>query len=326
MATDGGIRIALAGDTMLGRGVGEAIARSRRAPVASEVVTAAAEADVFIVNLECCISNRGRPWPDPRKPFFFRAPPIAAELLAGIGVGCVTLANNHALDYGPEALLDTLDHLAAVGLAAVGAGPDAATARAPRVITAGDTRLAVLGASDHPANFAAGPGRPGIAYAHLPQDASTGWLADAVADTRRDVDAVLVTPHWGPNMTLRPSATLRRTARALLGAGATLVAGHSAHVPHGAERGVLYDLGDFVDDYAVDPRLRNDLSLLFLVDVGDDGPQRLEAVPIRIEHRHTRVARGDDAEWIRRRFIRACAELGTTAVRHDDRVVVPTFT
>ena len=327
MATDGGrVRIALAGDTMLGRGVAQAIARSRKAPVASEIVAAAAEADVFIVNLECCISDRGRRWPDPGKPFFFRAPPIAAELLARIGVGCVTLANNHALDYGPDALLDTLDHLAAVGIAAVGAGPDAATARTPRVITARDTRLAVLGASDHPADFAAAPDRPGIAYAHLPQDASTGWLADAVADARRDADAVLVTPHWGPNMTLRPSATLRRTARALLDEGATLVAGHSAHVPHGAERGVLYDLGDFVDDYAVDPRLRNDLGLLFLVDLGDDGPQRLEAVPITIEHRHTRVARGEDAAWIRRRFIRACAELGTTAVQHDDRVLVPRFT
>jgi poly-gamma-glutamate synthesis protein (capsule biosynthesis protein) len=327
VAADGGrIRIALAGDTMLGRGVAETIARSRKAPVASEVIAAAAEADVFIVNLECCISSRGRPWPDPRKPFFFRAPPIAAELLAGIGVRCVTLANNHALDYGPEALLDTLDHLAAAGIAAVGAGPDAATARAPHVITAGDTRLAVLGVSDHPADFAAEPDRPGIAYAHLPQDASRGWLADAVADARRDVDALLVTPHWGPNMTLGPSAILRRSARALLEAGATLVAGHSAHVPHGAERGVLYDLGDFIDDYAVDPRLRNDLGLLFLVDLGDDGPQRLEAVPITIEHRHTRVARGDDAEWIRRRFIRACAELGTAAVQHDDRVLVPTFT
>jgi poly-gamma-glutamate synthesis protein (capsule biosynthesis protein) len=89
---------------------------------------------------------------------------------------------------------------------------------------------------------------------------------------------------------------------------------------------VRYDLGDFVDDYAVDPRLRNDLGLLFLLDLGDDGPQRLEAVPIAIAHCHTRVARGENAEWVRRRFIRACAELGTTAVQHDDRVVVPTFT
>jgi poly-gamma-glutamate capsule biosynthesis protein CapA/YwtB (metallophosphatase superfamily) len=315
------LRFALAGDTMLGRQVAQTIARTRRAPIASEVVAAAAEADIFILSLECCISDRGCPWPDPRKPFFFRAPPLAAELLAGIGVDCVTLANNHALDYGPEALQDTTDHLSAAGVAWVGAGPDAATARAPRLLTARDTRLAVLGAADHPEDFAAGPDRPGIAYVDLREDPNGGWLGDAVAVAHRDADAVLVTAHWGPNMTVRPSAAIRRAARALLTAGATLVVGHSAHIPHGAERGVLYDLGDFVDDYAVDPRLRNDLGPLFLVDLEDDGPERLEAVPLKLDRGHTRIARGDDADWVRRRFIGACAELGTAAIQRDDRVV-----
>jgi poly-gamma-glutamate synthesis protein (capsule biosynthesis protein) len=125
------LRVALAGDTMLGRNMAQAIARTRRAPIAPEVVDVAAEADVFIVNLECCISDRGLPWADPRKPFFFRGPPLAAELLAGIGVDCVTLANNHALDYGPQALLDTFEHLSAAGIAWVGAGADAARAGAP---------------------------------------------------------------------------------------------------------------------------------------------------------------------------------------------------
>src|SRR5919202_1692040 len=142
------MRLALAGDTMLGRQVGRAIAD---------------EGDVFIVNLECCISDRGGRWPDPAKPFFFRAPPAAAERLAAMGVDCVTLANNHALDYGAEALLDTLAHLSAVGVAWAGAGPDIASARAPALLSAGSARLAVLAVADHPEAFAAGPGTPGIA-------------------------------------------------------------------------------------------------------------------------------------------------------------------
>jgi poly-gamma-glutamate capsule biosynthesis protein CapA/YwtB (metallophosphatase superfamily) len=323
MATDGRrLRLALAGDTMLGRGVARTIARSRRPPVAPEVLAVAAEADIFVLNLECCISDRGHRRPDPRKPFFFRAPPLAAELLAQMGVDCVTLANNHALDYGPQALLDTLEHLSAAGVAAVGAGPNAETARAPRLLAARHMHLAVLSASDHPEDFAAGPNRPGIAYADLREDPRGGWLADAVAAARRDADAVLVTPHWGPNMTVRPSAAILQAARALLAAGATLVAGHSAHIPHGTERGVLYDLGDFVDDYAVDPRLRNDLGLLFLIDLDARGPRRLEAVPLKLERCYTRIANGDDADWIRRRFIGACAELGTAASQRDGRVVV----
>jgi poly-gamma-glutamate synthesis protein (capsule biosynthesis protein) len=316
------VRLALGGDTMLGRGVAEAIARGRRPPLDPDVVAVAAEADLFVLNLECCISERGARWPEPRKPFFFRAPPPAAELLARAGVDCVTLANNHALDYGAEALLDTLAHLRAAGIAWTGAGPDVAAARAPALLSAGGTRLAVLGASDHPAAFAAAPDRPGIAYADLHDDPEGGWLAGAVAAAGRRADVVLATPHWGPNMTVRPSAHIRAAARALLAAGATLVAGHSAHVVHGAARAVLYDLGDLVDDYSVDARLRNDLGLLFLVDVDPGGPRRVEAVPLKLDFCHTRLAVGEEAAWIRRRFVGACAELGTAAVEHDGRVVV----
>jgi poly-gamma-glutamate capsule biosynthesis protein CapA/YwtB (metallophosphatase superfamily) len=156
------VRLALAGNTMLGRSVSHAIARTRQPPFDPDVIAAAAEADLFLLNLECCVSARGERWRSPRKPFF-RAPPLAAELLAEMGVDCVTLANNHALDYGPEALLDTFDHLGAAGVGWVGAGPDASVARAPRVLAARGLRLAVIGAADHPQDFAAGRDRPGIA-------------------------------------------------------------------------------------------------------------------------------------------------------------------
>ncbi|HEU4943381.1 MAG TPA: CapA family protein, partial [Gaiellaceae bacterium] len=76
------VTLALAGDTMLGRGVAEALAsRPPEALFSPEVVAAVREADLFVLNLECCISERGTPWPDPRKPFFFRAPPEATDAL-----------------------------------------------------------------------------------------------------------------------------------------------------------------------------------------------------------------------------------------------------
>src|SRR5215218_11121972 len=151
------VTLALAGDTMLGRLVADRLAADPGLELLSpEVRAAAARADAFVANLECCISERGERFPDPRKPFYFRAPPVAAERLAALGVDCVTLANNHALDYGPVALLDTLDHLDAAGIAATGAGEDEASARAPVVLEAGGARLRVVAASDHPAAFAAG--------------------------------------------------------------------------------------------------------------------------------------------------------------------------
>jgi poly-gamma-glutamate capsule biosynthesis protein CapA/YwtB (metallophosphatase superfamily) len=315
------VKLALAGDTMLGRGVANAIETDGpRSLVASEVIAAAAEADLFVLNLECCISERGTPWPDPRKPFFFRAPPAGAEALAHLGVDCVTLANNHALDYGREALLDTFEHLRSAGVRWVGAGATDAEARAPVVLEAGGLRLGVVGVSDHPAAYAARPDRPGIAFADLSGGRLPEWLV--ARPDELGVDAVLATPHWGPNMTARPIPEVRAAAEALLGEGATLVAGHSAHVFHGVAGPVLYDLGDFLDDYAVHQTLRNDLGLLFLVTLDERGPVRLEALPLKLDYCHTRFAGGEDAAWIARRFERACAELGTEVSEEEGRLVI----
>jgi poly-gamma-glutamate capsule biosynthesis protein CapA/YwtB (metallophosphatase superfamily) len=313
------MKLALAGDTMLGRGVAEAISRGQSL-VAAEVAAAAAEADLFVLNLECCISAGGERWPDPHKPFFFRAPPEAASLLGGLGVHCVTLANNHALDFGYDALLETLEHLRQAGIATVGAGTNVAEARAPAVLGVAGARLGVVAFADHPADFAAGPARPGIAYADLRGEGVPEWVLESVRDV--DADVTLVTPHWGPNMSPEPRPYVRDAATVLAEAGATLVAGHSAHVFQGVAGRVLYDLGDFLDDYAVDARLRNDLGLLFLVTLDERGPRRIEAVPLKLDYCHTRLATRDEAAWIAHRFRTACAAFGTEVADEDGRLVV----
>ena len=316
------ITVALAGDTMLGRDVARTLATAPPAAmVAPEVLAALGQADLVVLNLECCISERGRRWDAPGKPFFFRAPPRAVELLVLLGVDCVTLANNHALDYGVDALADTLEYLATAGIAVVGAGADLQQARRPATLTAGGLRVAVVGVTDHPADFAAGANRPGVAYADLARQVPD-WLLQTVHQVGASVDATLVTPHWGPNMTTAPLRHVRRAAAALVEAGATLVAGHSAHVPHGVAGRVLYDLGDFLDDYRVDPRLRNDLGLLFLVTLDRRGPIRLEALPLKLEFCHTRLAADEDGAWIRGRFRAACATLGTTVEPAADRLII----
>jgi len=103
---------------MLGRGVAEQLRDDPRAPLLHPVLVEAAQsADLFMVNLECCVSARGAPVGEQGKRFFFAALPVAAERLAEIGVACATLANNHVLDFGRDALDDTLRHLAAAGIA-----------------------------------------------------------------------------------------------------------------------------------------------------------------------------------------------------------------
>ena len=316
------MRLALAGDTMLGRLVAEHLEADPGVPLFSDdLVAILREADAFVLNLECAISDRGTRWPNPTKPYFFRAPPAAIDVLVDLGVDCVTLANNHALDYGVEALIDTVDLLVAVGIGVVGAGRTDAEARRPYLIERGGMRAGIIGVTDHPAEFAAVDDHPGVAFADL-RHRTPPWLLDSVSALAGEVDAVVVTPHWGPNMVQAPLPYVRRAAHELRDAGATLVAGHSAHVVHGVAERVLYDLGDFIDDYAIDRQLRNDLGLVFVVEFVDGVPVRVEAIPIALEFCRTRLADPDERAWITRRFIEACDELGSRAVDQDGRLVV----
>jgi poly-gamma-glutamate capsule biosynthesis protein CapA/YwtB (metallophosphatase superfamily) len=314
------MRLALAGDTMLGRGVAERLGEAPPESLFSpEVVKAARAADLCILNLECCVSERGTPTAG--RTFHFRAPPVAVDALAHLGVDCVTLANNHALDFGSEALLDTFEHLRAAGIGWVGAGEDERHARVPVELEAAGERVRIVAFADHPAEYAAAPGRPGIAFADLGRRRLPSWIRDAVGP-REDAAPVLVCPHWGPNMTRAPNREVRRAASALDRAGATLVVGHSAHVFHGVAGRVLFDLGDFIDDYRVDPDLRNDLGLLWFVDLDGAVVTSMEAVPLKLDYCHTRIAAGDDAAVVKRRLIDACRALGTGAREHGGRVVV----
>jgi poly-gamma-glutamate capsule biosynthesis protein CapA/YwtB (metallophosphatase superfamily) len=313
------VRLALAGDAMLGRAVAERLRESGPDSLfAPEIVEAVRDADLVIANLECCISERGAP--APHRVFHFRAPPAAAEALAHLGVDCVTLANNHALDYGPEALADTLEHLDAAGVLWVGAGVNEAEARAPVTLEANGERIRIVGFSDHPAEYAARSESPGIAFADTSRRKLPTWLMEAAQGD--GAQPVLVCAHWGPNMSPRPVPEVRRAARALERAGATLIIGHSAHVFHGVAGRVLYDLGDFVDDYAHHPILHNELGVLWFVELRANELVRVEALPLELDYCHTRLAEGSEREWIERRFLEACAEFGTSAEARDHRLVI----
>ena len=320
-----GFAIGLLGDVMLGRGVAAALRARAPAelwdPALRELT---ASLDLVICNLECCLSSRGRPTMRlPGKPFFFRGPPGAVRALTSAGVGVATLANNHALDYEEIALRDTVAILSAGGIACCGAGPDLRAARAGVVVDAGSSRVGLISFTDHPVQYAAADdGAWGVAHANL-WSQTPAWLLSAVSGLAARCDHVIVCPHWGPNMTTEPAGWQRRAARELQAAGAGLVAGHSAHVFHGVgwEHGpILFDLGDALDDYRVDPDLRNDLGLLAIWRPGI----ALELVGLRLRYCRTALARSGDADWIAARLTSACAELGTHVQRVGEQRFVVT--
>jgi poly-gamma-glutamate capsule biosynthesis protein CapA/YwtB (metallophosphatase superfamily) len=315
---------------MLGRGVGQTLgSRPPESVWSPELLELTQQCDAVICNLECCISTRGsRTRRIPQKPFFFRAPPNAVESLHALGVNVVSLANNHALDFETQALEDTVELLEAHSIACVGAGPGSTAARRGAVIDASGGSVGVLAVADHPSEYGASDGQWGTAYADLARELPA-WVRDELERLAARADVVIAFPHWGPNMAPSPSRWQRRRAAEILDAGATIVAGHSAHVFHGIERHderfALYDLGGALDDYAVDPALRNDYGLLALW--RPNGEPELELVGLALEFARTELASGDAADWIAARLAHACEELGTEIERTaESRFAVKTST
>lgn len=231
------------GDVNLGDGPGSFMSRAGvRAPWL-RVAPMLRRADVAIANLECAVSRRGTPRP---KRFVFRGTPRAlraARRFAGLDV--VSLANNHAADYGTGALLDTLRHARDVGLVPIGAGRTERRARRPRILTRLGLRIAFLGFSDvNPLDFPATPSRPGTARA------TEAGVARAVRHARRRADVVVVYFHWGVERIHTTVPRQRRLGRAAAQAGAAVVLGAHPHVLQPIDRRrrrlVAWSLGNFV--------------------------------------------------------------------------------
>jgi poly-gamma-glutamate synthesis protein (capsule biosynthesis protein) len=84
---------------------------------------------------------------------------------------------------------------------------------------------------------------------------------------------------------------------------------------------VLFDLGEFLDDYAVHRRLRNDLSLLWLITLDATGPRRIEGVPVRLQYAYTRPADDAESRELARLLTERCAAVGASVERVDGRLV-----
>ena len=320
------VTLALCGDVMLGRLVDAAIREHGPAYVWGDTLALLRSADLRLINLECVIATGGTPWPD--KTFHFRAGPGAVDALRQAGIDYVTLANNHVLDFQAPALLEMLDRLDRAGIAHAGGGRNLDEAARPAMLEARGVRIGVVAIADHPDAWAAGPDRPGVHHVPITLDeAGLGQVRVGIAGARdAGAELVVVSAHWGPNMRLRPPPHFRAFARAVLDAGAHLFHGHSAHVFQGVEasagRAILYDAGDFVDDYAADPALRNDQGLLFLARVEPGRVLGLEAVPVRIGRCQVNVAGEPDRIEIAGRFRRLSAELGARVADAGDRLTV----
>jgi len=331
-ATAGGdadARLGFVGDVMLGRGVDERWADGPPAGIWGTMLDRVRALDGLFLNLECCLSGRGSPREG--RTYHFRADPAwAVPALRAGNATWASLANNHVLDFGPDAFSDTLAALSAGGIGHAGAGPDLEAALEPSVVEVGGIEVAVVAFTDRSPSYGAGPDSHGTAFVRIdPGTPRTRRLVDAALERVRGADPGLVVAslHWGPNWEVRPSRSQRRFARSLVDRGVDLVHGHSAHVIQGVEvyrgRPILYDCGDFVDDYAVKPDLNNDRSFLFELAVADGDLSTLRLVPVEIEREAATRADGSAARWLRDRMRELSGEFDTTARWNGEELRIP---
>jgi poly-gamma-glutamate synthesis protein (capsule biosynthesis protein) len=164
-----------------------------------------AAADLGVLNLETAVTTRGVPQ---AKQFTFRSPPVVFDALKDAGVDVVTMANNHALDYGPNSVADALAAAQTAGMPVVGLGVDDQQAFAPWVTTVKGERVAFFGATavvddGIVRTWSAGPGQPGVATAI---DGQNQRLVDAVRAARAPAHTVVVELHYGKDLTTCPTA------------------------------------------------------------------------------------------------------------------------
>jgi poly-gamma-glutamate synthesis protein (capsule biosynthesis protein) len=271
--------------------------------------------DVAFVNLEAPLTARGGPTAgklpeDLRtgRDYVFRGSPRVAGALRRAGVLTVSVANNHAMDYGATGLLDTIEQLKNAGVTAVGGGATLAEARRPHLVEVRGTRVAFLAYSDIlPRGSVATAKTPGIAPAKgywtgRPAEDEIGADIRAV---RGRADHVVVSFHWGDELKTLPNCRQIALGRRAIAAGATVVLGHHPHalqpVVAGGGRLVAYSLGNLISS----PRgqLARESAVL-RIELGPHGVGSWDALPLVLTGGQPRPADEAAAMVIRQRLAR----------------------
>ena len=284
-----------------------------------------------VINLETSVTTNSKKWPD--KVFNYRMHPANTSTLKAACIDYASLANNHTLDFCEQGLRDTVETLSKEGIAFAGAGHardealKPAVLRIPRGLPAEDQSTAnvhVWSASDHPGNW---------------NKVGQFHLIDYTAQTRSrlkkvingDVSAAcgktgpplkVFSVHWGPNYSWSPDKEIQSLARFLIDeCGIDVIHGHSSHHIQGVEKYkgklIIYGCGDFVDDYALIPGYRNDLSAIWRLSLSQSEGKlkmnKLEIFPSRIRQFQAELldASDPDHDWVRSKLREQSSHFGT---------------
>lgn len=247
--------------------------------------------DIAFCNLEGPISNNGAPVD---KRYVFCGDPASLNGLKKSGFDIISLANNHILDYGYQALMDTIRILEEKGFYPIGAGKDQATAGQARIIHKNGLSFAFLAyVTYYPAGIKYSRNKPGGAYAY------TERIIEEIKKVREKVDYVIVSSHWGNEYEFYPTDKQRKYAHLCIDNGADLVLGHHPHVIQSIEKYkgkyIIYSLGNFIFDQHRKERRQ---SIIFACTFQDGEVKEARIVPVIIENFQPRIAHQQEAYYI----------------------------
>jgi poly-gamma-glutamate capsule biosynthesis protein CapA/YwtB (metallophosphatase superfamily) len=311
------LTVAAGGDVLGDRDVGVFIDGHGGEAVFAKIAPFLKTADIAFINLEGPISDKGTraSW----KEYTFRGRTALTQGLVSAGIDVVSLANNHSVDYGQAALLETITRLDDAGVNHAGAGSDAAKASAPALLITPAGVVAILAYTDIiPGGFTATADTPGV-NATTPNRKN---ILAAVAAAKKKADFVIVSFHWGTEYKPQANSDQRQLAHQVVDAGADLVIGHHPHVIQGLElyrdRLIAYSLGDFVWDHY--SRETGETFVLRVTMRPQETPS-VEVVPVYLDET-TGVpgpVKGDHAGVILSRLARLSADLGLKLTLSGDR-------
>lgn len=213
--------------------------------LSEELLQELKNADILMINNEFPFSDRGTPMPD--KQYTFRCSPSYATALTEMGVDVASLANNHTLDYGKDALLDTFLTLENAGIRYAGAGETVERAEEVQIIEVNGKKFGFLAVSrviptvDWKIEFST----PGLFSCY-----DDTRLIELVREAKQVCDYVAVYPHWGVEHAAYPEDYQKNIARRCIEAGADVIVGAHTHCLQGAAyingKPIFYSLGNFM--------------------------------------------------------------------------------
>lgn len=276
------IRLGFVGDIMLDRAIADMIMENGFGDFSFPfdfVEDKLKEYDILFGNLEGSISDKGK---DMGAIYSFRMDPQTADALAKVGFDVMSVANNHAGDWGREAMIDTYSRLNEAGIIYSGGGFTEHEAYTPKIIEQNGLKIAYVSFSEFGKGYLEAFGNnPGIAII------SENKLKESIKKAKEEADIILVSFHYGDEYADEPNLYQEEISKKAIDYGADMVIGHHSHVPEPVikykDGYIAYSLGNFVFDQNF-PEDGSDVGLILEALIEDSGISEVNVVKVKFNY------------------------------------------